>query len=359
MRQGAFIFLILLAFTGLRAQSLPFGGSLPRPHYPSVFTDTVSVTVIGDVMMHSRQLGADMKPFLRELEPLLKEADIAVANMEFSLGGPPYSGYPAFSAPDAYADYVADCGVDVFLLANNHLLDRGRSGLDRTLGIYETMNGRVRYTGAARDSTEDRAVNPLLLRCKGLRIAFVNASYGSNGPSGRGRLRLLDDEGLTELFARARQAGADFIVALPHWGEEYSLRHNATQERLARRMVELGADAIVGAHPHVVQDSCRMGRAPVFYSVGNAVSNMSAPNTRLELAVTLRFETNSFTGEQRMLEPQLEFLWCTLPGKLTHSYATIPVAAWTGRREAWLDPSDYDNMMETLRRVQEATGIEL
>ncbi|MBQ9548313.1 MAG: CapA family protein [Bacteroidales bacterium] len=357
MRQGCLILLLFLAVSGLRGQNLPFGGTLPAPHPLLNRTDTVSVVVIGDVMMHSRQLESDMEPFLQELKPMLQGATLAVANMEFSLGGPPYSGYPAFSAPDSYADYVAACGTDVFLLANNHLPDRGPAGLDRTLGVYASMKDRIRYTGASRDEEEDRAVNPLLLRCKGLLIAFVNATYGSN-LSSRGRLRLLNDEGLRELFTRAREAGADYIVALPHWGEEYKLRHNAVQERLARRMVELGADVIVGAHPHVVQDSTHIGRVPVFYSVGNAVSNMSAPNTRLELAVTLRFETNPFTGEHRMLEPRAEFLWCTLPGKLTHSYATVPVAAWTGRRDAWQDPSDYDNMMETLRRVQKTTGIE-
>ena len=146
-------------------------------------------------------------------------------------------------------------------------------------------------------------------------------------------------------------------MALPHWGVEYRLRHSAAQESLARWLADQGVDVIVGAHPHVVQDSCRIGRTPVFYSVGNAVSNMSAANTRLELMVTLRF-TRDRTGRTEMLPPQAEFLWCTLPGTLTDNYATIPVKEYIGKRDLWKNPYDYDNMMTTYRRVKAATGIE-
>ena len=358
MRFLTFFLGIFLAASGpVRGQGL----SLPPLKEPNLlmrYNDTLRVTVIGDVMMHERQLRHDMGPFLHYLKPLLSRADLALANMEFSLGGAPYTGYPAFSAPDDYPDYVAGCGVNVFLLANNHLLDRGRKGLVRTLEQYALRRDKAAYTGASRDSAEDRAVNPLIIRRGGLKLAFINAAYGSNNPSGQEALRRLDDRGLEELFARARAEKPDFIIALPHWGTEYTLRHNATQERTARRMVELGADVIVGAHPHVVQDTSHIRGVPVIYSVGNAVSNMSAPNTRLELAVTLRFVCNTFTGSREMLEPELHFLWCTLPGKLTPSYATVPVQEWADRRSDWLDPSDYDNMMATLRRVKTLTGIE-
>ena len=92
--------------------------------------------------------------------------------------------------------------------------------------------------------------------------------------------------------------------------------------------------------------------------MGNAVSNMSAENTRLELAVTLRFVRDQCTGKSHMLEPELDFMWCTLPDRLTESYATIMVDEWLGRRDEWLMPSDYDNMIATLSRVKAATGIQ-
>ena len=320
--------------------------------------DTLSMVIIGDVMMHARQLKYDPSPFLEQLSGRFRAADIVVANTEFSLGGPPYTGYPAFSAPDSYADYVAGLGVNVFLTANNHILDRGREGLRRTLWKYHAMEG-IRVAGTAETEQADSAAYPLLLVEKGFRIALINFTYGTNAEihGGWPVVHLEDRDDIARAFERARRLGADFIVVLPHWGVEYELRHSARQESLARWLADQGADVIVGSHPHVVQDSVRIGRTPVFYSVGNAISNMSAPNTRLELMVTLRFVRDRMRQTQ-MLPPQLEFLWCTLPGTLTDNYATIPVRDYIGKRDRWLAPYDYDNMMATWRRVKAATGIE-
>ena len=187
----------------------------------------------------------------------------------------------------------------------------------------------------------------------------MNFTYGTNiGPETREPdvLRMRKDD-VKQAIDKAKAAGAQFIVALPHWGSEYVLIHGADQENWARWLVDQGCCAVVGGHPHVVQDTTHINGVPVVYSVGNAVSNMSAKNTRLELAVTLRFVTDRNTGKSTMLEPELDFMWCTLPGRLTDSYATIFVDEWLGRRDEWIDPSDYDNMVATLERVRAATGI--
>ena len=158
---------------------------------------------------------------------------------------------------------------------------------------------------------------------------------------------------------RARERGADFIIALPHWGPEYVTTHSKNQEEWAEWLVGQGIDAIVGSHPHVVQDSSHIQGVPVIYSVGNAVSNMSKRDTRLELAVRIRFVKKRFTNETKMLEPELIPLWCSLPGYLCGSFCTIPVKEWATRRSEWLNPYDYDNMVTTVNRVSEATGLVL
>ena len=120
-----------------------------------------------------------------------------------------------------------------------------------------------------------------------------------------------------------------------------------------------GVDAIVGSHPHVVQDTTHIKGVPVIYSLGNAISNMSIINSRLGLAATLRFVCDPLTGEKRMLEPELRFLWCTLPERLLpDSYASLFVKEWASRRSDWLTPSDFDNMIETWKRVKDTCGIE-
>lgn len=321
---------------------------------PKQVADTVSVLFLGDMMMHSRQLAYDSKEFLKELEPLIRTADVAVAGAEFTLAGPPYMGYPRFSAPDNYAANIRSAGVDVLLLANNHILDHGKAGLERTL-----LKIGEPYCGAGLDSASYAKHNPLIIRSKGLRIALVNFTYGTNLGAWHSwpKVSRMNRAELSEQMKRGREA--DFLIALPHWGHEYELRHSDKQEEWAEFLAAEGADAIIGAHPHVVQDTAFVGKVPVIYSLGNAVSNMSAPNTRLELAVLLRLVYFKPSGKIIMLRPELHFLWCCLPGKLKDTYCTIKIADYIGKRNLWKDPSDYDNMLKTYNRVIKETKIEI
>ena len=279
-------------------------------------TDTLTVRLIGDVMMHLPQLRHDYAEFFRRVAAPMREADIAIANLEFTLAGPPYTGYPCFSAPDDYAWTVCrELGLDLMLTANNHIIDKGRKGLERTLEVYDAVRDSlgVRQTGVARDPDEEASLMPVVLECAGIRIAFVNFTYGTNldpQPFAWPKLGRMEREDVAAMIARAKAQEADFIVALPHWGEEYRLRHSREQEEWASWLVAQGVDAVVGAHPHVVQDSTHIGGVPVIYSMGNAVSNMSKENTRLELMVTLRFTHDDWSGRKRMLEPELRFMWC-------------------------------------------------
>ena len=331
---------------------------------------------MGDMMMHRDQIsnartGEDTFDFSEcfpKVEHLIKEADIAVANMEFTLAGKPYTGYPCFSAPDSYAESIAGSGVDIFLTANNHILDKGREGIERTLGIYSRMEkeGRVRHTGAAVSAMDDSLRFPLKVVSKGIRLAFINFTYGTNCGIKEAfpKVHRIDTVEIAGAIPRAKESGADFIVALPHWGAEYVLRHSASQERLARWLAGKGCDAVIGTHPHVLQDTTTMivqngksmRQVPVVYSLGNFISNMSAPNTQIGMMVTLRF-TKDWLGNRNMLEPLLTLTWCSRPGHLTRGYTTIPVKEYIGKRDHWRNPWDYDKMVTSYERVKRETGI--
>ena len=349
----------------------------------AVPADTVTICIIGDVMLHSAQIENcfsryaatdhkadpaesghyDFSPCFSEIRTLLEDADICAANMEFTLAGPPYSGYPAFCAPDSYAGYAADCGVDIFLTANNHILDKGASGALRTLEVYGGMKERgILDTGCFADSVSMQERYPLIVEKKGLRIAFVNFTYGTNvsADSGFPAVCLMDREKIASAMEKARKE-ADVIIALPHWGTEYALKHSAGQEEMAEFLVRRGADAVIGSHPHVVQDTGIIKAldgdyVPVIYSTGNIISNMSADNTQIGLVVTVPV-VRYMDGEARLCEPEFTFTWCSLPGGLTDSHITIPVLEFERRRSEWQDPADYDRMMESYRRIKETSGI--
>lgn len=340
--------------------------------------DTVSVVFMGDMMMHRNQITNarteedtfDFSECFPKVEHLIKGADIAVANMEFTLAGKPYTGYPCFSAPDGYAESIAESGVDIFLTANNHILDKGREGIERTLEIYSKMEGegRVRHTGAAVSARDDSLRFPLKVVSKGIRLAFINFTYGTNSGITEAfpKVHRIDTAEIADAIRRAKESGADFIVALPHWGQEYILRHSVSQGRLARWLAEKGCDAVIGAHPHVLQDMETLTvakengtgsrKVPVIYSLGNFISNMSAPNTQIGMMVTLRF-AKDWLGDRNMLEPLLTLTWCSRPGHLTRGYTTIPVKEYIGKRDLWRNPWDYDKMIASYERVKKETGI--
>ena len=362
----------------MQAQELyfPERWELPlRNVLPLYRQDTVTLRFIGDVMLHQTQLdkaykGAsyyDFSSYFSLIEKDLKTADIAVANMEFALGGEPYSGYPSFSAPDALAEHMAEIGIDIFLAANNHIYDRGLSGAERTLEQYRQLCDRygISHIGLASDEKEQTGNMPLIMNAKGLKLAFLNFTYATNGGRKKGwpKVCYMDDRNeIRKAIDKAREAEADIIIALPHWGEEYQLEHSAEQETMAQWLAENGVHIVVGTHPHVVQDcaimsdSIRRAETQVVYSLGNAISNMSATNTQVGLMASLKVVRHC-NGDIEMLPMELSFLWCSRPGGFNREYTVLPVKEYADKRGLWTSPADYDNMMSSVKRVAKATGI--
>lgn len=331
--------------------------------------DTLSFIFIGDIMLHKAQLDLITKNVgnfycLDKIAPLLKKADYGVGNLEFALGGRPYTGYPSFSAPDNFPNYVQKSGIDIFLTANNHIMDRGIKGVKRSLSIYQKMEEdcQIRFTGMSTNEKENESHYPLVIRNKGISIALVNFTYGTNWQIPKKdwdkypKINYLDKDDVQEAISRAKSKKADFIIALPHWGVEYQLNHSRKQRDFARFLASNDVDAIIGAHPHVVQDSCSIGKTIVFYSLGNAVSNMSAKNTQVELAVELRFAIDKW-GNKKMLPPKPIYLWCSRPGGYCEKYMVLEIKNMIGKRNLWKNPYDYDKMINSYRRVKSRTGV--
>ena len=332
--------------------------------------DTLTIRILGDVMMHADQIknacrgGSeyDFSSYFCLLKPRIESADIAVANMEFTLAGEPYTGYPCFSAPDSFATYLAECGFDVFLAANNHIFDKDSKGTVRTIGIYRDLKEShgISFTGISGDEEELQLNNPLIIRHKGIKTAFLNFTYGTNMGVGTvwPKTNYIGEKGkISNAFSKAEGNKADFIIALPHWGTEYRLRHSEEQEDFAEWLVGNGADFIIGTHPHVVQDCGIIDDVPVAYSLGNAVSNMSTVNTQMGLMATIRIVRLN-NGDLESLPLELDYLWCSRPGGYNDSYTVIPVKEYIAREELWQNKADHQKMTATYERLRKETGIE-
>lgn len=343
---------------------------LPRTVKPLFKADTLTICIMGDMMMHSKQIETarkadgtyDFSSYFTHIQDRIKAADIAIANMEFCLAGEPYTGYPAFSAPDSYGEYLAQCGFDVFLAANNHIFDKGAAGAERTLEKFRQLEKShgIKVCGLAESAEAREASLPLKILKKGIKIALINFTYGTNlGCEKHWPKTNYMNEKTLILDALKKAEDCDATIVLPHWGEEYELTHSESQEKLATLLAKNGADAIVGSHPHVPQDSGTVTskNIPVAYSLGNAVSNMSAPNTQLELMAEIRLIRNT-DGSTKLLPIKFTYLWCSRPGGFASSYTVLPLKEYIGKKDQWIGAWDYDKMISTYNRVKDIIEIE-
>ena len=289
----------------------------------------------------------DYSSYFAHVQHFIDEADFTVANMEFCLGGPPYTGYPSFSAPEALAEEAAEAGIDLFLCANNHICDKGRRGLVSSLEKYGKIG--VPVTGVYRDSLDEQKHNPYIAELGGVRVAFINFTYGTNGIRVPEPfiVNMMDKEKVREAFVMAREKEADIIIALPHWGQEYTTVPDSRQREWAEFLLECGADAVIGSHPHVIQPV----EFPVAYSMGNFISNMSLRNTELGLMIILKIAVTSY-GDSYVAGLEAVPVWCSRPGGYGDGYTVLPVREFLNRKEEFRSSYNYGKMKDTYNRLK-------
>ena len=284
----------------------------------------ITLLFAGDLMQHQGQITAaqqtdgtyDYSPCFEPIKEEIGRADIAIGNLEVTLGGKPYTGYPAFSAPDAYLAAIQAAGFDVLLTANNHCLDRRRKGLERTVRQLDSL--QIPHAGTYTDPEERTKRYPLLLEKNGFRIALLNYTYGTNGIrlTAPNVVNYMDKTVMAEDIKAAQALRPDVIIACMHWGVEYQSLPSREQQALANWLLQEGVTHIIGSHPHVVQpmelrtDSLTGQQHVVAYSLGNFVSNMSARKTDGGALLTLELTKDSTTRVNRC---EYQLVWTARP----------------------------------------------
>ncbi|MCL2097426.1 MAG: CapA family protein [Bacteroidales bacterium] len=326
--------------------------------------DTLTLTFVGDVMMHQTQInsaktadGYQLDNCFAYISSYLSAADITVANLEVTLAGEPYSGYPQFCAPDALAEALQRAGVDVLLTANNHSCDKGKKGVERTLQILDSLC--FLHTGTFYDSLSRRKATPLLLSKNNFELALLNYTYGTNGlPIPKPTVvNLIDTVQILADIEIAKALQPDIIAVALHWGDEYQLYPNKAQRNLAEFLARNGVRLIIGSHPHVLQPIELLYAADstiatvVVYSLGNFISNMTAVNTDIGALVNIRLikHNNSIiidhTGYTYTFtyKPQEE-------GR--RRFYVLPAAEYENNQEFFTDAAHYRKMIKALSAMR-------
>lgn len=271
----------------------------------------VNLASVGDILIHEDQLKAQLDESTGEysfynnfkyVKSNIESADIAFANLETTLAGADkkYTGYPRFNSPSSILDALEDCGFDILSTVNNHSIDMGSIGVMNTLAEIDKRN--LKATGSRKDVHK----KPYLIEeVKGIKLGIISYSYETPKKGGNKTLNALeipsDVVSLLNTFSyehikedliniktqidEMKTEGAEAIIFIIHWGNEFERQPNVHQENIAKELCDYGVDIILGSHPHVIQpievitSEKTEKRTLVVYSMGNFISNQQYERT--------------------------------------------------------------------------------
>ncbi len=240
------------------------------------------------------------------MRDLITSADLALANMEesapdhwtFHRHGTVFTGDPRLLAG------IARAGIDVASVASTHIGDGGNAGILQTMASMRKY-GIVPF-GAGVNLAAAR--QPAIFQQGGAKVAIlgydgISSSYYGASPTSIGDAPLNAKYFRADIKA-ARAAGADVVIVFPHWGIEYTPGPSALQQRLARQMIDAGADLVIGNHPHWAQAMEIYKGKPIWYSLGNFTFDQSWSEPTLE-GITLELTFRGGTLVQAWMNPHI------------------------------------------------------
>lgn len=270
---------------------------------PTVARAEVIIQAVGDVMLGGRwERAVAQNGYFHAFEkiaPALQAGDITLANLEAPLttrGREFVDKKYRFRVHPSAVEGLKKAGITVVTLANNHTMDYGAEGLSDTMAALKKAD--ISFVGAGANLAD--AHIPLIADIRGTRVAVLGYSLtlpsefwaGAKRP---GTAPLLEKPAREQIAAARRLA--DIVIVTVHWGEEGNTRLREYQPRLARMMIDSGADAVIGHHPHILQGIERYKRGIIFYSLGNFAFAHKSRIADRTLLVRLRFN-----GDRRSAE---------------------------------------------------------
>ncbi|MDY2987739.1 MAG: CapA family protein [Peptoniphilus sp.] len=211
--------------------------------------------------------------YYQKVSEYLKGADLVIGNFESTVNpNKSISGHPMFNTPPEALNYLKDFGFDALATSNNHCLDSGYEGIQTTIDSIEKAN--LKHFGTRRENSK-----PLIITTNGIAVGLLSYSEMFNGLDG-----LVPKDKLYEIsplqedlilgdIQNLKSLGADYIIAYPHWGVEYTSEPSETQKYFEKFLLDNGVDAVLGSHPHVLQRAELKDNKFTIYSMGNSISN--------------------------------------------------------------------------------------
>lgn len=253
----------------------------------------------------------DYTKTFRDVAFLFANADLATVNLEGNLCGSPYGSNG--SAPQSMMTALKKAGVDMVQLANSYSINRGISGLLTT--IDGVKQAGMEPVGVFQDQAEfDNKQGFSLFEVEGVRIAVVSFTKGMDGttlpPGNESCVNVLyedynstyqkvDKEKILSVLESVQKQKPDITVALLHWGSEYNDTVSKSQKSICELLQENGVDAIIGTHPHYVQqiEFDPSAGTLVAYSLGDFIGDVPQAGSEYSIILDMEITKNHATGE--------------------------------------------------------------
>lgn len=291
----------------------PEANDVVQPEEPPAEPTRLSFIAVGDIVAHDLlveqgHIGPNDYDFSHIFEPMkkkIKSYDLSAITQEtpFVDDDSDVSGYPTFGTPWQMGEAIVGSGFDIIVGATNHSMDKGTDGIDRTINFWAEKHPERLHLGMHKDPKDQDSVS--IIERNGIRIAFTDCTYGLNGlvlPEGYEHSvdMLYDLDRICDNIKKA-QDDCDFTIAFVHMGEEYATVPSDEQRQVAEKLIDAGADVVLGSHVHVVQPMEEVKTAKgnsgiVYFSLGNHVSNQIDVENMLGGAAILEIEKRPVEG---------------------------------------------------------------
>lgn len=364
---------------------------------PDIYS--ASILTAGDVILHSPFISSkiyhkgdgsyDYNSIFNYISPYYENADFSVVNFESTISTDNYSGYPSFRSPAAIATALKNSHVDMCMLANNHIYDNYDKGFSNTMKTIE--NEDLLFMGTQKTESDSKYT---IQDINGIKVGFFNYVYETGSANGQktinaipvsntsaSRINSFHYNDLETFFEELhtgledmKKEGVEYTIAYIHWGNEYQTKENATQQKIAQNLCNLGIDALIGGHPHVVQpvdlltNSTGDHQMVCVYSMGNHLSNqriefmdsMPTGHTEDGLMVELKLEQID-NGPVSLVEANFIPTWVFHTTKHGGSeYIILPLDKPEELPDSIFDVSISSDVTKSIERTNEIikSGVE-
>jgi len=340
-----------------KSQDLNFGQSFAQTQVQS----RAKIVAVGDMMVKTR---------------MTRQNSAHLFNLEGpSVPNQRVSAFPKYNYRPELVKFFKEQGFDVFSTANNHSLDQGPEGLKATLDYLDQLG--VRHHGTAR-TPEERDQGIPILEAGGIKVAFLSYTYGTNGrsvPKGKEWLvnvvdfnAMGNDPDLSLVqkdIQAARKMGAEVVVVVPHWGLEYEYFPPERIVSRAHQIIEMGADIILGYHPHCLQpmerylpknpDRIGLPEAFIIYSLGNFIPDHFQVDFRTSVVLGIELASGNYQGKKQIWIDKIEltpiYFYSGKEFRLVRIDQALEKQSDPGY--SFLKSRDYKNLEQAQKIIQE------